>query len=169
MVRALRPFVLVLAAAILLPGLVLAASNLNVDRTSSDSLTKYLHNHRLPLIGAQVSVKPDGSRHILLYGFVATDFGKQDAEKKARRYLHDQTAEMDNHIHIDPSIRHLKKYRQPPPEQSAEPGAPPSSPHAPADTDWEHDVDAYLNRGGVSPSNDPNLKMPPPGPSSPPR
>lgn len=147
----------------LLPALVFAASDLSVDRPTSDSLTKYLHKHRLPLVGAQVSTDSNGTRHILLYGFVATDFGKGDAEKKARDYLRDQTAEMDNHIHIDPSIRHLKKYRQPAPDQGMPPpsqaGAPPKA-KGPADTDWEHDVDTYLNRGGVSPSNDPNLNMP---------
>ncbi len=112
--------------AVMVPALALAASEVNVDRSTSDSLTRYLHKNRLPLVGAQVSNKPDGSRHVLLYGFVATDFGKRDAEKKARHYLRDQDAEVANHIHIDPSIRHLKKYR-PSPSQSAEP-APEAAP-----------------------------------------
>ncbi len=76
------------------------------DASASSALTRYLKKHKLPLVGAQVSIAPDGSRKVLLYGFVATDFGKTDARKKARAFLHDPDAEIISHIVVRPEIRH---------------------------------------------------------------
>src|SRR5882672_4366876 len=54
------------------------------DTAQSGTLTSYLQSHRLPLVGAQVLTNGGGNRQIILYGFVASDFGKQDAADKAR-------------------------------------------------------------------------------------
>ncbi len=80
----------------------------SVDKTTSDKLTKYLHTHRLPMVGAQVS-NTDSGRHLMLYGFVATDFGKDDAVTKSKRYLHDSSIAVTNNIKVNPQVRHLKK------------------------------------------------------------
>jgi hypothetical protein len=61
-------------------------------------LTKYLHTHRLPLVSAQLVEKADGTREVVLYGFTATDFGKEDAETKSRRFLNDRTIPISNRI-----------------------------------------------------------------------
>jgi len=132
-----------------------AAQSSNVDKTASDKLTRYLHKNRLPMVGAQISNTPSG-RQLMLYGFVATDFGKGDAVTKAKRYLHDSTIAVVNNIRVNPELRHLKR---PPPSQtgpySMDSGAPP-----PPRADWENTFDNTLRSGGVTPSNDPALKMP---------
>ena len=133
-----------------------AAQSATVDKTTSDKLTKYLHTHRLPMVGAQVS-DTDSGRHLMLYGFVATDFGKDDAVTKSRRYLHDSSIAVTNNIKVNPQVRHLKK---PPPSDE---GAMNSGAPRPARADWENTLDDTLRSGGASPSNDPNLRMPPPG------
>jgi hypothetical protein len=70
----------------------------------SDRLTYYLQGHRLPLVGAQVMDAADGNRKVILYGYVATPHGKHDAEDKARRFLDDPGAEIDNRIVIQPEL-----------------------------------------------------------------
>src|SRR5204862_5526959 len=52
------------------------------NTAQSGTLTSYLQSHRLPLVGAQVLNNSSGNQQIILYGFVATDFGKQDAADK---------------------------------------------------------------------------------------
>src|SRR4051812_33462148 len=58
-----------------------------IDSSQSQALSDYLKHHSLPLVGAQVVSSPSGGRQAILFGFVATDFGKTDAEQKARNYL----------------------------------------------------------------------------------
>ncbi len=149
-----------LAAAIMMVamgGVVAApalAQSRTVDHPTSDQLSEYLHKHRLPMVGAQVSTTAGGVRQVMLYGFVATDFGKQDAAKKTRQYLRDSTVAVTNNIRVNPEIRQLKKApaEQQPDDQNA--AAPPAT------ADWEHKMDDMLQRGGASPSNDPNLLPP---------
>src|SRR5215472_10563030 len=62
---------------------------IRVDQYASQRVTKYLHKHRLPVVGAQVYDTADGNRELHLFGFTATPFGKQDAEAKALKYLGD--------------------------------------------------------------------------------
>jgi hypothetical protein len=71
-------------------------------------LTKYLHTHRLPLVSAQITEEPDGSREVVLYGFTATDFGKEDAETKSRRFLNDRTVTISNRIKVRPELANHK-------------------------------------------------------------
>ncbi len=71
----------------------------------SDQLTYYLQGHRLPLVGAQVASAASGSHKVILYGYVATAHGKRDAADKARRFLNDPNAEIDNRIVVSPELR----------------------------------------------------------------
>jgi hypothetical protein len=104
------------------------------DTGRSDALTSYLKQHRLPLVGAQVLNDPSsGKRVIVLYGFVATDFGKSDATAKARAFLNDPAAVVENRVMVDPEIAsqpagsHHHEYAggaassQPPDPSSADP------------------------------------------------
>ena len=134
---------------------IAAAQSSNVDTAASDKLTKYLHKNRLPMVGAQISNTSAG-RQLMLYGFVATDFGKSDAAAKSKRYLHDSTIAVINNIRVNPELRHLK--RPPSDEGSMDSGA------TPPRADWENTFDNTLRSGGATPSNDPNLNMPPSGP-----
>lgn len=74
------------------------------DGAQTAALTSYLQGHRLPLVGAQVLSNSGGNREVVLYGFVATDFGKQDAANKARHYLNDPNATVLNRIAVRPEL-----------------------------------------------------------------
>ena len=75
-----------------------------IDSPQSQGLTDYLKHHQLPLVGAQVVTSTSGGRQVILFGFVASDFGKTDAEQKARHYLKDQSVVVDNRIKISPGL-----------------------------------------------------------------
>jgi hypothetical protein len=75
------------------------------DPGASTALTDYLKKHRLPLVGAQVLRNPsDGSRIVVLYGFVGSDFGKSDAQRKAEDYINDASVDVDNRIRVNPEL-----------------------------------------------------------------
>lgn len=93
--------------------------NAHVDQAQSQALTDYLKTHHLPLVGAQVLAAADGERQVILFGFVATDYGKGDAESKARRYVNNSAITVDNRIKIEPS---LAKSTGSPESQPAETG-----------------------------------------------
>jgi hypothetical protein len=135
-----------------------AAQSSGVDTDTSARLTKYLHKNRLPMVGAQISNSASG-RRLMLYGFVATDFGKSDAETKSKRFLHDSTIAVINNIKVDPEVRRLKR---PAADEGADSGT------TPPRADWENTFDDTLHSGGVTPSNDPALNMPAAPPSRPP-
>ncbi len=63
------------------------AQDFTVDSAASDALTNYLRQNRLPLVGAQIGKAPAGARRLVLYGYVATQQGKSDAESKAVAYM----------------------------------------------------------------------------------
>jgi len=71
-----------------------------IDSPQSQGLTDYLRHHSLPLVGAQVVTSSSGGKQVILFGFVASDFGKTDAEQKARHYLKDPSLVVDNRIKI---------------------------------------------------------------------
>jgi hypothetical protein len=75
-----------------------------IDSPQSQGLSDYLKHHQLPLVGAQVVTSTSGGRQVILFGFVASDFGKSDAEEKARHYLKDQSVVVDNRIKISPAL-----------------------------------------------------------------
>jgi hypothetical protein len=71
----------------------------------SQRITDYLHGHRLPLVQAQVLRRSDGSRNVMLFGFVATQLGKDHAETRVREFLGESQLEFDNRIAIRPELR----------------------------------------------------------------
>ncbi len=73
------------------------------------ALTEYLHNHRLPAVGAQITVGEDGARSVMLYGFVATQQGFSHAEERTRNYLHDPYVRITNRIKIEPELLALHR------------------------------------------------------------
>ena len=75
-----------------------------IDSPQSQGLSDYLKHHSLPLVGAQVVTSPSGGKQVILFGFVASDFGKTDAEQKARHYLKDTSLVVDNRIKISPEL-----------------------------------------------------------------
>lgn len=75
-----------------------------IDSPDSQGLSDYLKHHSLPLVGAQVVTSPSGGKQVILFGFVASEFGKADAEQKARRYLKDPSIVVDNRIKISPEL-----------------------------------------------------------------
>lgn len=95
------------------------AQDYTVDRAASDELNDFLRKNRLPLVGAQVLKTPDGHERLMLYGFVATDFGKRDAEKKALAHLGGGGIVVENRIVVRPEIGKLKA----PPNPEATSGA----------------------------------------------
>src|SRR5262249_15339286 len=74
------------------------------DEAESRALTDYLTQHRLPLVGAQVLNGPEGKRAVVLYGFVGSEFGRNDAAEKARRFTGDTAMAGDNRIKVRPEI-----------------------------------------------------------------
>jgi hypothetical protein len=80
------------------------AANAAVDNSQSTALTNYLHSRQLPLVGARVLASSGGPRQAILYGYVATPFGKADAVDKAREFLNDSGAQVDNRIKIEPDL-----------------------------------------------------------------
>src|SRR5208282_2744242 len=75
-----------------------------IDSPQSQGLSDYLKHHSLPLVSAQVVTSTSGGKQVILFGFVATDFGKTDAEQKARYYLKDPSLVVDNRIKISPEL-----------------------------------------------------------------
>lgn len=80
------------------------AQNDDVDQATSQALTSYLKQNRLPLVGAQVIKASGGQSRVVLYGFVATDQGKQDAERNAIAYLGTPVPTIDDRLVIKPEL-----------------------------------------------------------------
>jgi hypothetical protein len=74
----------------------------------SDELTRYLEHNRLPLVRAEVRRDRYGDREVTLYGFVATPYGKSDAEAKVRRLLDDPSVKIVNAIKVRPELLNLQ-------------------------------------------------------------
>src|SRR5262249_44463767 len=138
-----------------------------VDDYGSHRVTHFLHNHNLPLVGAQVIDNNDGSRELHLYGFVATPFGMQDAQQKALKYLGDKTIKVVNSIEVNPSLASMPAPPPPstagnpslgslsPPPQSDLPAAAPVRPPANADSQWDKAMQ-NIYRNGAQPLPQPN-------------
>jgi hypothetical protein len=76
----MRRICLIYVAVILLAGTASICAAAEADAPASDPLSDYLHANGLPLVEAQTIVDASGERFVVLYGYVATDFGKFDAE-----------------------------------------------------------------------------------------
>jgi hypothetical protein len=75
------------------------------DPGASTALTDYLKHHRLPLVGAQVMRNPkSGDRTVVLYGFVGSDLGKSDAQRRAEDFVNDPAVDVDNRIRVNPQL-----------------------------------------------------------------
>ncbi len=125
------------------------------DSGSMDTLSAYLHAHRLPLVEARMITDDRGGRSVMLYGFVATEYGKHDAEDQARDFLDDPDIAVINHIKIRPELLTLGTRANTPAEapQSAD-TADTEAPDEPAENAAETqpfpdvigDRDAYANQ-----------------------
>ncbi len=106
MIRKLRAAIAAAALIALLAATIASGQSYHIDQSTSANLTRYLHQHRLPLVGAQVLRTDDGNPKLLLYGFVATEFGKRDAQKKATQFLGVPGIPVVNSMQVNPSIAH---------------------------------------------------------------
>jgi hypothetical protein len=84
------------------------AQNFTVDTAASDALTNYLRQNRLPLVGAQIGSSATGERRLVLYGYVATQMGKDDAQAKAVAHLGSPLPEVINRIVIQPELATMR-------------------------------------------------------------
>ena len=116
-----------------------------LDQGASDALTRYLHLNSLSMVTAQFSTSPGGSKQVILTGFVATQFGRHDAERIAAAYLNDPSVNMVDQILLDP---HVEDMRSAPPGSAAAPGSP--SPNSP-DQLWNKTMQGIYKNGAQSP------------------
>jgi hypothetical protein len=127
-------------------GGVARAQNYVIDQGTSDAITKYLHMNELPMVTAQFSTSPGGSKQLILTGFVATQFGRNDAERIANAYLNDPSVNIVDQILLDP---HVEDLRPPPGAAASASGA--QSPNSP-DQLWNKTMQGIYKNGGQSPS-----------------
>ena len=126
------------------------AQNYVIDQGTSDALTRYLHLNELPMVTAQFSTSPGGSKQLILTGFVATQFGRNDAERIVIGYLNDPSVNLVDRILLDPHVEDMR-----PPAGSA--AAAPQSPNNP-DQLWNKTMQGIYKNGGQTPaSNGPML------------
>jgi hypothetical protein len=122
------------------------AQNYVIDQGTSDALTKYLHMNELPMVTAQFSTSPGGRKQLILTGFVATQFGRNDAERIAIAYLNDPSVNMVDQILLDPHVEDMR-----PPSSSAAAAQGSQSPNNP-DQLWNKTMQGIYKNGGQSPA-----------------
>lgn len=134
----IRTILIVAIFSILVAASAVRAQQYHVDEDSSTALTKYLHKHRLPLVGAQVQRDDAGDPQVHLYGFVATDAGRADAERKAKRFLGVTGVPITNSIQVNPSIN----------SNGAAAGTPPvSAPAQNSNQQWNNAMQGIYKNG----------------------
>ena len=126
---------------------VVPAQNYVIDQGTSDALTRYLRMNELPMVTAQFSTSPGGSKQLILTGFVATQFGRNDAERIATAYLNDPNVNMVDQILLDP---HVEDMRSAAPAGSAA-AAGSQSPNSP-DQLWNKTMQGIYKNGGQTPA-----------------
>jgi hypothetical protein len=135
-----------------------AAQSSNVDRPASEALTSYLREHHLPLVGASVSTGTDGSTQVMLYGYVATEKGRQNAASRAAKYFHnDPRVVMINRIAVNPEIRNLSSGSSGSNVAAAPDSgmyAPPAASSSSGTLTWDQ-VYREIQQGGIHPAPDP--------------
>jgi len=141
----MRALVTAIIAVIAIGG-VARAQNYVIDQGTSDAITKYLHLNELPMVTAQFSTSPGGSKQLILTGFVATQFGRNDAERIANAYLNDPSVNLVDQILLDP---HVEDLRPPPGSAAAASGA--QSPNS-SDQLWNKTMQGIYKNGGQAPS-----------------
>ncbi|MFZ0680991.1 hypothetical protein [Candidatus Binatus sp.] len=122
------------------------AQNYVIDQRTSDTLTKYLHMSELPMVTAEFSASPGGSKQLVLTGFVATQFGRNDAERIATGYLNDPSVNMVDQILLDPHVEDLR-----PPAGSAATASGSQSQNSP-DQLWNRTMQGVYKNGGQTPA-----------------
>ncbi len=143
--RRMRALVTAMIAMLAIGG-VAPAQNYVIDQGTSDALTKYLRTNELPMVTAQFSTSPGGSKQLILTGFVATQFGRNDAERIANAYLNDPRVNLVDQILLDP---HVEDMRAPQGSAAAASGA--QAPNSP-DQLWNKTMQGIYKNGGQSPS-----------------
>lgn len=123
------------------------AQNYVIDQGTSDALTKYLHMNDLPMVTAQFSTSPGGSKQLILTGFVATQFGRNDAERIATAYLNDPSVSMVDQILLDPQVEDM---RSAPQGSAAVAGSQSPSLNSP-DQLWNKTMQGIYKNGGQTP------------------
>ena len=121
------------------------AQNYVIDQGTSDAITKYLHMNELPMVTAEFSTSPGGSKQLILTGFVATQFGRNDAERIATAYLNDPSVNMVDQILLDPHVEDMR----PPSGSAAAAGS--QSPNSP-DQLWNKTMQGIYKNGGQTPA-----------------
>jgi hypothetical protein len=100
----MRRLCLIMMMSALLVGFAIANCRAEPADPEDTTLSDYLHSQRLPLVEARMVTDADGYRAILLYGYVATPFGKRDAEDKVRDFMDDPDIEVTNRIRVTPEL-----------------------------------------------------------------
>ena len=144
-VRRTRALVTAIIVMIAIGG-VARAQNYVIDQGTSDAITKYLRMNELPMVTAQFSTSPGGSKQLILTGFVATQFGRNDAERIANAYLNDPTVNMVDQILLDPHVEDLRA--APGSAAAASAAQSPSSP----DQLWNKTMQGIYKNGGQTPA-----------------
>jgi hypothetical protein len=121
------------------------AQNYVIDQSTSDAITKYLRMNELPMVTAEFSTSPGGSKQLILTGFVATQFGRNDAERIANAYLNDPSVNMVDQILLDPHVEDMR----PPAGSAAAAGS--QSPNSP-DQLWNKTMQGIYKNGGQTPA-----------------
>jgi hypothetical protein len=127
-------------------GSVARAQNYVIDQDTSDAITKYLHQNELPMVTAEFSTSPGGSKQLILTGFVATQFGRNDAERIANAYINDPGVNLVDQILLDP---HVEDMRSAAPDSAAAAGSPSSNS---PDQLWNKTMQGIYRNGGQSPA-----------------
>lgn len=99
----------------------------------------------LPMVTAQFSTSPGGSKQLILTGFVTTQFGRNDAERIAIGYLNDPSVNMVDQILLDPHIEDMRGGQQ----GSGTAGS--QSQNSP-DQLWNKTMQGIYKNGGQTPS-----------------
>lgn len=72
--------------------------------SSADVLANYLHQNRLSLIQGRILPDENGNRQVIIYGFVATAFGKADVADQTRAFLKDSSIKIISRVKVRPEI-----------------------------------------------------------------
>jgi hypothetical protein len=99
-----QKFRLIFGTAILLVGTASICAAAGADGPMSDPVSDYLHANRLPLVEARTIVTTSGERSELLYGYVATNFGKLDAEEQTQDFMDDPDVPIIDRIVVRPEL-----------------------------------------------------------------
>jgi len=130
-----QKFRLIFGAVILLAGTASICAASGADGPVSDPVSDYLHANRLPLVVARTIVTASGERSELLYGYVATDVGKLDAEEQTQDFMDDPDVPNIDRIVVRPELLTMT----PRIHNSSADGNEPAADNAPADGQQQPD------------------------------